>query len=324
MTQVALLLTNKYRLLSVAAILDVFDTVNSYYEANGQEALFNVSILYAANSSNEVPVFNQYVPQPLNASGKQDLVLIPAFATQDVHTAVQENLEFIPWLRQQHQKGVELASFCTGAFLLGASGLLNGKNATTHIHACTSFAANYPDVYLRPSEVVTYDHGIYTSGGATSTFHLLLRLIHNYANRETAIRVAKVFAIDMNRGQQSYFGTFVPPRDHGDELVAQTQLCIENSYNKAATVEDILQQIPASRRNIERRFKMATGNTLIEYLQKTRIEVAKKLLEQTNQSILEIMLNSGYNDLKAFRQLFKKNSGMTPKDYRDKFKARVA
>ena len=324
MTQVALLLTNKYRLLSVAAILDVFDTVNSYYQANGEEALFNLSVLYAENSDNEIQAFNGHKPQPLKSAATHDLVLIPAFGTADLSSAVEENLEFLPWLRKQHQEGVELASFCTGAFLLGASGLLNGKSATTHIHASTSFAANYPDVFLRANEVITYDHGIYTSGGATSTFHLLLRLIHNYGSREIAVRMAKVFAIDMNRGQQSYFGTFVPSRDHGDELVIKTQRCIENLYNKAATVDDILQQIPASRRNIERRFKLATGNTMIEYLQKTRIEVAKKLLEQTNQSILEMMLNSGYNDLKAFRQLFKKSSGMTPKDYRDKFKARVA
>lgn len=324
MTQVALLLTNNYRLLSVAAILDVFDTVNSYYEDNGEEALFKVNVLYAENSTNEIPAFNSHEPQPLKSAGSHNLVLIPAFGTSNLKIAIQENIEFIPWLCKQHEKGVEIASFCTGAFLLGASGLLNGKSATTHIHASTSFAASYPDVFLRANEVVTYDHGIYTSGGATSTFHLLLRLIHNYGNREKAVRMAKVFAIDMNRGQQSYFGTFIPSRDHGDELVTKTQLCIENLYNKAATVDDILQQIPASRRNIERRFKMATGNTMIEYLQKTRIEFAKKLLEQTNQSILEIMLNSGYNDLKTFRQLFKKNSGMTPKDYRDKFKARVA
>ena len=324
MTQVALLLTNKYRLLSVAAILDVFDTVNSYYQANGEEALFKLSVLYAENSDNEIQAFNGHKPQPLKSASAHDLVLIPAFGTADLNCAVQENLEFLPWLRKQHQEGVELASFCTGAFLLGASGLLNGKSATTHIHASTSFAASYPDVFLRANEVITYDQGIYTSGGATSTFHLLLRLIHNYGSREIAVRMAKVFAIDMNRGQQSYFGTFVPSRDHGDELVIKTQRCIENLYNKVATVDDILQQIPASRRNIERRFKLATGNTMIEYLQKTRIEVAKKLLEQTNQSILEIMLNSGYNDLKAFRQLFKKCSGMTPKDYREKFKARVA
>jgi len=324
MTQVALLLPNKYRLLSVAAILDVFDTVNSHYLAKGEDKLFDLSMLYAENSNNQIPVFNNHKPGPLQSAVKPDLILIPAFNTSDIAAAINENLEFIPWLRRQHESGVELASFCTGAFLLGASGLLDGKNATTHIHASTAFSNTFPDVYLRANEVVTYDQGIYTSGGATSTFHLLLKLIHNYGNREIAVNMAKVFAIDMNRGQQSYFGTFIPAHDHGDELVTKTQTCIEHMYDKSATIEDILQQIPASRRNIERRFKQATGNTMIEYLQKTRIEKAKKLLEQTNQSILEIMLNSGYNDLKAFRQLFKKSAGMTPKDYRDKFKTRVA
>lgn len=324
MTDVALLLTNQYRLLSVAAILDVFDTVNSYYQADGEGALFKLSILYAENCDNEIQDFNGHKPQPFLSAAKQDLVLIPAFRQVEINSAVQDNLEFLPWLRKQHQQGVELASFCTGAFLLAASGLLDGKNATTHIHATTSFAACYPKVNLKANEVITCDQGIYTSGGATSTFHLLLRLIHNYGSREIAVKMAKVFAIDMNRGQQSYFGTFSPDRNHGDELVVKTQRCIEKLYSQAATVDDILKQIPASRRNLERRFKLATGNTIIQYLQKTRIEVAKKLLEQTNQSILEIMLNSGYNDLKAFRLLFKKNSGMTPKDYRDKFKARAA
>ncbi len=320
MTQVALLLTNKYRLLSVAAILDVFDTVNSYHEAD----LFNISVLYAENSDNEIQAFNSHKPQPLKSAVNPDLILIPAFNTADMDDAIEKNMEFIAWLRIQHQQGVELASFCTGAFLLGASGLLNGKNATTHIHSSAAFEAIYPEVLLTANEVITYDQGIYTSGGATSSFHLLLRLVHNYGSREMAVKIAKAFAIDMNRGQQSYFGTFAPASDHGDELVIRTQRCIENLYDKAATVDDILQQIPASRRNIERRFKLATGITMIEYLQKTRIEAAKKLLEQTNQSILEIMLNSGYNDLKAFRQLFKRSSGMTPKDYRDRFRARVA
>jgi transcriptional regulator GlxA family with amidase domain len=135
--------------------------------------------------------------------------------------------------------------------------------------------------------------------------------------------MAKVFAIDMNREQQRYFGHFNPVHDHGDDLVIKTQRCIENAYSDPGTIEHILQQIPASRRNIVRRFKQATGSTLIEYLQKTRIEEAKKLLEQTNRGIMEIMLDIGYNDLKTFRQLFKKSLGMTPKEYRDKFKLRV-
>lgn len=324
MVQVALLLTKKYRLLSIAAILDVFDTVNNYYKSNGKDAIFNLNLFYIGDYTNEVSTFEKYIPKLLTATDKQDIVLIPAFDTGEISLSLNENVEFLPWLQQQYKKGAEIASFCTGAFLLAASGLLNGKQATTHINASTAFASYFPDVTFKPDAVVTHDTRIYTSGGATSSFHLLLRLIHNYCNRDVAVRVAKIFSIDMNRDQQSHFGSFTPIRDHGDELVSKIQRCMENTYSEQITIEDILKQIPSSRRNIIRRFKHATGNTLIEYLQKTRIEAAKKLLEQTNQSIMEVMLNSGYNDLKTFRQLFKKNSGMPPKDYRDKFKVRAA
>lgn len=324
MVKIALILTQKYRLLSVAAILDVFDTVNTYYEQNGEEKFFNISLVHTEGHSDIGSTFEKYASCSLNECGQQHIVLIPAFQGFDLNDSIHKNLEFLPWLQQQHKKGAELASFCTGAFLLAASGLLNGRIATTHVNASQAFASSFPEVSFKPDKVVTHDEGIYTSGGATSSFHLMLTLIHNYCNRDTAIHIAKVFAIDMNREQQSYFGTFHPIKDHGDELVIKTQQCIEKAYKESVTIEDILQQIPSSRRNIVRRFKQATGDTLIAYLQKTRIEAAKRLLEQTNLSILEIMLDSGYNDLKTFRQLFKKSSGMTPKDYRDKFRPKAA
>ncbi|WP_243732574.1 GlxA family transcriptional regulator [Pedobacter metabolipauper] len=308
----------------MAAILDVFDTVNSYYEMNGEAAFFKLSLLYSGTPAPEISAFEKYNPSHYHTSGQQDLVLIPAFEAVESSLSQPENKELLPWIQQQYKHGAEIGSFCTGAFLLAASGLLDGKEATTHINASPAFAVYFPDVILKQDAVVTHSDGIYTSGGATSTFHLLLKMIHNYCNRDVAVRMAKIFAIDMNREQQSYFGIFTPVRDHGDDLVYKIQNCIENDYDKSITIEDILQQIPSSRRNIIRRFKQATGNTLIEYLQKTRIEAAKKLLEQTNQSILEVMMHSGYNDTKAFRQLFKKSSGMTPKDYRDKFKPRAA
>jgi transcriptional regulator GlxA family with amidase domain len=128
-----------------------------------------------------------------------------------------------------------------------------------------------------------------------------------------------MFAIDMDREQQTYFGTFTPPQNHGDGLVNMAQQKIEKEYQEGSTIEVLIQDIPASRRNVVRRFKQAIGVTPIEYLQRTRIEAAKKLLAQTDQSVLEVMLNSGYNDLKSFRQLFKKSTGVTPKEYRDKF-----
>lgn len=315
--RLGILLTQQHRLLSVAAMLDVFDTANRYYEADGKPPFFQIALLQPAGSQ---PVaYSEHPVYALNAAPQQDIILIPAFASNDMGSAVKANGECLAWLQQQHRQGAEIASFCTGAFLLAASGLLDKRPATTHIHAAGAFAKAFPKVQLRASEITTFHQGIYTSGGATNSFHLMFKVLEKYCGGEMAVRVAKYFAVDMNREQQTYFGTFQPVQNHKDELVSALQQRIENSFNKAGTIEELLTEIPASRRNLARRFKAATGVTPIEYLQKTRIEAAKNLLEQTDHSIMEVMLQAGYNDLKAFRQLFRKNTGMTPTAYREKF-----
>jgi transcriptional regulator GlxA family with amidase domain len=321
MIKLAVLITQQHRMLSVAAILDVFESVNRSYRRNQEDEIFSINLLAPPGLS--INSFGRYSIQSIGID-KQDLILIPAFDTDDLPEALRQNGVFLPWLDRQFKSGAEIGSFCTGAFLLAASGLLNGRRATTHIDASMAFAANFPEVKLEASSVVTDDNGIYTSGGATSSFHLMLHLIERYCARHMALQIAKLFAIDMDREQQSYFGTFSPPQNHGDDLVSKTQRKIESSYQEASTIEQLIKDIPASRRNVVRRFKQATGVTPIEYLQKTRIEAAKRLLEQTNQSILEVMLNSGYNDMKAFRQVFKKSAGVSPKVYRDKFNGRRA
>jgi len=319
MVQLTLLITNRHRLLSVAAILDVFESVNSFYKSHSEASFFDIRLFGLVTEPSENLTFGKYKLNPIASAEKQDLILIPAFASDVTREAVGENLELIPWLQWQYQQGAEIASFCTGAFLLAATGLLDGKSATTHVNATANFAASFPAVRLYGDAIVTGEDRIYTSGGATSSFHLMLHLIKLYCGREVTIHIAKLFAIDMDREQQAYFGTFQPPQNHGDTIVTMAQKRIEDAYQDVSTIEEMIQDIPASRRNVVRRFKLATGVTPIEYLQKTRIEAAKKLLEQTDQSVLEVMLNSGYNDLKAFRQLFKKSAGMTPKSYREKF-----
>jgi len=233
--------------------------------------------------------------------------------------ALCANKSFIPWICTQYRNGAEVASFCTGAFLLASTGLLNGKRATTHVFSADAFTSNFPEVIMEPEAVVTHDAGVYTSGGATSTFHLLLWLVEKHCGREQAVYIAKLFAIDMDRNKQSYFARFLPDKNHQDELVSSAQQRMEARYSQSATIEEIIGDIPSSRRNFVRRFKHATGLTPIEYLQRTRIEAAKNLLERTNQSVSEVMFNSGYNDMKSFRQVFKKGVGLTPTEYRDKF-----
>ena len=321
MVQLGVLLTKYHRLLSVAAILDVFETVNSFYEEDGREPFFNIHVLNAgAHQGNS---YGRYVLEQLEDKTPYDMIFIPAFGDKDMQKAIGANAEYIGWLCSQRRQGAAIASVCTGAFLLAATGLLNDKAATTHVDATGSFAAAFPSVKLQADAVVTQDHDIYTSGGSTNSFHLLLLLIENYCGRETAVRTAKYFAIDMDRDQQTYFATFRPVPTHRDELVNQLQQRIRKDYAQVNTIEELINDIPSSRRNLARRFKQITGVTFIEYLQKTRIEAAKKVLEQASGGVLESMIASGYNDEKTFRQLFKKTVGMTPSSYRDKYSART-
>jgi transcriptional regulator GlxA family with amidase domain len=317
MVKLAILLSNNHRLLSMAAMLDVFETVNRYGIEESGNPFFEIR-LFQTNDGSAIQ-YPGYEIHGIATAGIQQLILLPAFNNVDPQTAISGNKEAIVWLRSQYNQGAAIASFCTGAFLLAATGLLNHRPATTHLQAVNAFVKAFPEVLLQPKAVVTEQDKVYTSGGATSSFHLMLKLVENYCGRPIAIRTAKYFAVDMDREQQSYFSTFLPLRDHGDELVTMVQQKINKSYHQSYTIEQLLTEVPASRRNLVRRFKLATGITPIEYLQKTRIEAAKRMLEQSRRSILEVMLETGYNDLKSFRQLFKKNVGLSPKAYREKF-----
>lgn len=320
MVQLGVLLTQYHRLLSVAAILDVFETVNGFYEEEGHPPFFKIHVVH---DGSHPPAYGHYQLQELDNKIRYDLILIPAFGSTDIPKAIRENEEYIGWICNQRHQGAAIGSVCTGAFLLAATGLLNDKRATTHVDASGSFASAFPAVKLQANAVVTQDQDIYTSGGSTNSFHLLLLLIENYCGREIAVRTAKYFAIDMDRDQQTYFASFRPMPSHHDELVSQLQLRIRRDYAEVNTIEELINDIPSSRRNLARRFKQATGVTFIEYLQRTRIEAAKKVLEQASGGVLESMIASGYNDEKTFRQLFKKTVGMTPSSYRDKYNMRA-
>lgn len=322
MKKIAILLSKNYKLLSVAAILDVFETVNKNYRFNKLPEPFDIKFLAVEDFAAQQNEAFGYQLQELSKAEQMDLLLIPAFTTDDMQQTIKENVPCIPNIVKQYQQGAGIATFCTGAFLLGASGLLNGKIATTHVDASNGFANAFPQVKLKVDKTVTQDGRLYTSGGATSSFHLLLHLIQEFCGKEMAIKIAKIFAIDMDRDKQSYFSTFQPSRNHNDDLVAIAQDKIEANFHDAATIEELIKDIPASRRNIVRRFKQITGITPIEYLQQTRVEAAKKLLENTNKQMAEVIYNSGYNDPKAFRKIFKKNVGMTPTQYREKFQVR--
>jgi len=320
--QLSIVLPTKYRLLSLAAILDVFETANRFLAEEGKPQLFKITLV-GIPPNKALPESISHLPYRSYRTGQQfDLIFVPAFGPVDFAQTIADNSCLIPWLQAQYQCGAALASTCTGVFLLAASGLLNGKRATTHVDAVDQLARHFPEINIQRNAVVTQDDKIYTSGGATSGFHLKLALLQKYCGRELAVRIAKVFSIDMDRDNQAYFGHFAPIEVHDDELVMRVQHKIKSEFPEIKSIEEAIADIPASRRNLVRRFKQATGLTPIRYLQKTKIEAAKKMLENTEKGLFEIMLCAGYNDMKNFRQLFKENTGMTPKAYRDKFAMR--
>jgi transcriptional regulator GlxA family with amidase domain len=317
---VAVLLPDDYRLLSVASVLDVFESANRIYHSQYKEEPFRISVMCSPNQiERDGKVFQGYTVKSIRSNLKADLVLIPSVISPNLRDTIDRNKEFIPWLLRQYQAGGEIASFCTGAFLFAASGLLNGKLATTHVDMCPNLIVAFPSVYVKPGRTLTVDERCYTSGGSNTSFHLLIFLVQKYCGRETAVRVSKHFAIELDRHQQSYFSTFRPDYSHNDDLVKKVQRKIESGFQSINTIEEVTKDLPASRRNIVRRFKQVTGIPPIIYLQNVRIEMAKRQLEQTDLSISEIVMKTGYADPKSFRKVFLKLVGIKPLASRENF-----
>lgn len=297
----------------------MFKAVNQFLQVSGKSALFKVELV--ANSKNIKlgnSLFSVHADKLLSEVQKTDLIFIPALSG-DLPTAIEMNKELIPWIVEQHKNGAEVASLCIGAFLLASTGLLNGKKCSTHWNSGNEFRAMFPEVELVDGSIITEDQGIYSSGGANSYWNLLLHLVEKYTDRDTAILAAKYFAIDIDRDSQSSFMMFQGQKDHKDEEIKKAQEYIEEHFQEKITVEQLAEKFAIGRRSFERRFKKATNNTVVEYTQRVKIEAAKRSFESSRKNINEVMFDVGYTDTKAFRDIFKKVTGMTPIEYRNKY-----
>lgn len=255
---------------------------------------------------------------------KTDLVIVSPLSG-DLTKGIEHNRSFVKWMRHQRiVHDAELASLCKGAFLLAETGLLKGKSCATHWTAHRLFAERYPEVDLMPDKIICEDNGIYSSGGAYSILNFTLYLIARYFGRETAIWCSKIAEVDFDRYSQSEFIIFSAQKEHGDEQIKLAQSYIEDHYSAKINIAELSGRLNMNARSFLRRFKKATSNTPLEYVQRVRVEAAKKQLETTTDTILEVMYAVGYSDEKAFRELFKKLCGLSPKAYRNKYNREVA
>ena len=319
MKHIAILVPESSVMQAIADPRYMFTVVNQFLQSKGQPPLFNVQLV---GQSREVRLnnglFSVHTDQLLEEVGKADLIFIPALFG-DMKSAIEQNRSAIPWIVEQYKQGAEVASLCVGAFLLASTGLLDGKQCSTHWAFANEFREMFPRVELKDGSVITEENHIYSSGGAHSYWNLLLYLVEKYTDREMAILASKFFAVDIDRDSQSAFMMFQGQKNHVDEDIKQAQEHIEANYSEKVTVEELAERFAIGRRSFERRFKKATNNTVVEYLQRVRIEAAKRRFESSRKSINEVMYDVGYTDTKAFRDVFKKITGLTPVEYRNKF-----
>ncbi|QHT66367.1 helix-turn-helix domain-containing protein [Rhodocytophaga rosea] len=308
----------------IVGAYEIFTRANDYWKEKGKKQLLTVELAGVSKNTDFHEGLLTVKPHThISAIGKTHLILIPSLA-HDYQTAVEGNQLLLDWMVKQYKEGAEIASMCSGAFMLASAGLLDGKKCSTHWSAADTFRTLFPKVNLQPDKLITDEKGIYTNGGGYSFLNLVLYLVEKYYDRQTAIFCSKIFQIEIDRQSQSAFIIFTGQKQHGDEMVQQAQAYIESNLHEKISVEELSSRFAVGRRNFDRRFIKATGNTPVEYLQRVKMEAAKKAFETTRKTINEVMYEVGYSDVKAFREVFRKITGMSPLEYRGKYNKEAA
>jgi transcriptional regulator GlxA family with amidase domain len=319
MKQLAILIPDgPSTLSSLILTVEVIEAANAYFIQNGKAPVFHTTLVGNEKAKTINGSFAIQQEKSTSDLDMVDLIIVPALGN-DIESAIKNNKKNIEWVMDQYKNGAEVASLCTGAFILGAAGLLNGKSCSTHWGFADTFRSMFPEVNLTIEKIITDERGIYTSGGALSSLNLVLYLIGKYYSRETAIYCAKVFELEIERNNQSQYIIFSGQKKHEDEQIKTAQLFMENNVGDKIIIEKLSSKFSIERRNFDRRFKKATGNTPLEYMQRLKVEAAKKYLEKSRKTVNEVMYKVGYSDVRAFREVFKKITGMSPIEYKNKY-----
>lgn len=293
-----------------AAVLGLFDLLDTASrlaaKAEGGPEPLDVRILGAENG--QPPV----APERLTA-----LVLPPSLRSgQPLH----HDPDLLAWIRARHGEGTLVCSVCAGAFLLAETGLLEGRPATTHWALGEAFAARFPGVRLDTDRLIIDDGDLLTAGGLMAWVDLGLRLIHRFLGTATLLATSRHFLVDPGGREQRFYATFAPILAHGDAAILRVQHWLQERGGKDVTVPGMAARAHLSERTFLRRFQAATGLTPTDYLQHLRVGKARERLEQTDQSVDEVAWEVGYRDAGAFRKVFLRILGLTPGEYRRRFR----
>ena len=321
MPTVALLAVQNCMYSSITGPFDLFSVASLEAErlaGHGTGPLFQPVVV--APPDREITAFNG---TPVRAGATftgrtvYDIVFVPVIFG-DLGPLLADR-ETIGWLTEQGRKGACLCSVCAGAFLLAETGLLQGRKATTHWNLADAFSQRFPDILLKREKMLIDEGDCITAGGVSAYMDLSLYLTARFGSPELAASLSKILLIDPARRLQSPYQTGSFCKNHGDTEILAIQAWLEADVARPVTLHDLADRAGLGERTFMRRFKKATGDTPLEYLQHLRIEAARKLLETSIETIDGITLKSGYQDISSFRKLFKKYTGLSPSAYRRKF-----
>lgn len=323
MIRIALLALKNCIYSSILGPLDVFTLADRENLEMHSTPFCEVKIV--TMDGNPVESFNQVSIRPhhsIERDEQYDLIFIPAMigdVESDELFSVLETPKVVNWLLDQHRAGACLSSVCAGAFVLARTGLLNGREATTHWNMVDSFRKKYPHVRLKPEKMLIDEGDIVTAGGVTVYLDLALYLVGKLGSSELASVCSKILLIDPGRQLQTPYQISSFQKSHGDENILLVQKWLDDHFMESVNTLGLTQVSGLTERTFLRRFKKATGDSPVEYLQRLRIEAAKKKLESSRENVEEITWSVGYEDSSSFRKLFKKQTGLSPREYRNKF-----
>jgi len=263
------------------------------------------------------------VQRSIDSVEASDIVIVPSVLVRAPGWQPGRYPRLVEWLRRMHARGALLCSACSGIFLLAETGLFDGKDATVHFNYAGYFAAAYPAVTIHPERVLVIS-GLreeLVSSGASTTWHdMVLYLIARYAGATDAQEIARLFALQWHQDGLAPYITFEGKSDHGDAEIQAAQRWLASHFSVAKPVEEMVKRSKLAERTFKRRFSGATGLTPIAYVQRLRIEDAKRRLERTDAPVDEIGWRVGYEDPAFFRRLFKRTTGLAPGAYRKRFR----
>ncbi len=320
MITVAILALDNVLASSVMGTMDIFCQTGAtwnYIVKKDEILYFDVKIV--TKDGKPVKSKNQAAINPncsINDIETIDIIIISSFSD---YGTVETSTEAIEWLKKHNKKGATIASVCAGTYILAQTGLLDGKTATTHWGFANDFRKQYPNINLQPEKIITDEGNLLCSGGCNSYIDLSIYLVEKYCGKDIALESSKAMLHDIGRKSQEPYTAYQFVKDHNDFKIKSIQKWFEENYNQAFKIKDLAEKFGLSRRVFERRFKKATEDTPLNYLQRLRVEIAKKMIEESSRTFSEISFMVGYEDTSFFRKLFKKHTDLLPKEYRSKF-----